>query len=77
MQDLKDFKLSSASGGSPVSSSLASAAIWLYWTGLNDNYRMDVECERVCVSVGDVDDDDDDDGGDDDDDDVAAADDEN
>ena len=49
MQDLKDFKLSSASGGSPVSSSLASAAICLYWTGLNDNYRMDVECERVCV----------------------------
>lgn len=59
MQDLKDFKLSSASGGSPVSGPLASAAICSFWTGLNHNCRMDVDggCVCVCVYVGDVDDD--------------------
>ena len=48
MQDLKDFKLSSASGGSPVSSPLASAAIWFFWTALNHNCRMDVDGGCVC-----------------------------
>ena len=51
MQDLKDFKLSSASGGSPVSGPLASAAICSFWTGLNHNCRMDVDGGCVCVCV--------------------------
>lgn len=51
VQDLKDFKLSSASGGSPVSGPLASAAICSFWTGLNHNCRMDVDGGCVCVCV--------------------------